>query len=208
MAVIVVIAWYTIGFLAAAHLVRRGHDRTVWTVAAALIGALVALAAVALAVQRTLQVRSSLVATTPPEIAVVVNRNPGAALESLARFDPTPEAVMLVAVASHEATATWVDTGELGEIDGWFAAHRTRTPLPTQEQVLTGGPRTLALVGARLLVVPRDRADRSRRHDAWRVLTAARSSGAPVLSPASTGPARKPEAGSPIQPAQTRKAMA
>lgn len=208
MAVIVVITWYTIGFLAAAHLVRRGHERTLWTVAAALTGALVALAAVALAVQRTLQPRSSLVTTAPPEVAVVVDRAPGPALESLARLDPTPESVMLLAVASHEATATWVDTGELGEIGARFAAHRTRTPLPTDEEIVTGGPRVLGLVGARLIVLPRDRTDRSRRHDAWRVLTAVRSSGVPVLSPASTGPTRPSDRDATVQSVQTRKAMA
>lgn len=205
MAIVVIISWYTIGFLTAAHLIRRGHDRTVWIMAAALTGALVLVAALVLAAWRAVQPRSSLVASTPPEVVVVVTGDPAPAFSSLSRFDPMPASVTLLALASHESTSTWVDTGESEELDLRFAAHRMLIPLPTTEAVVTGGPTALAEVGARVIVLPRVRTEHSRRHDAWRVLTAARSSGTAVLSPAVTGPRHTAGRG---LTAPTKKAMA
>lgn len=185
MVLLTAIVWYAVGFVAAGHLVRRGHDRTTWTMAAALTGSLVAVAAIVMAVMRSVRARPALEMRSTPAVAVVVDRTAGPSIASLSHLDPSPTTVALVGLVSHEASSGWIHTGELAEVDARLAAHRARIPLPTSTTVVSGPPGTVAEACAQLYVVPRDRMDRSRRHDAWRVLSAARDAGSPVLSPVS-----------------------
>lgn len=206
MAVLVLIGWYGAGFLAATHLVRRGHDATVVTFAAALTGAMVVLVAVVFAVQRSLRPAPAYERTSGPDLTLVVDHDPDAALSAVARCDPVPGSVALVGLLSHEARVRWIDTGELAEARRRIAVHRARMPLSASEALVTGEPAALAELGSRLVVLPRDRSERSRRHDAWRVLRAARTCGAPVLSPVTLR--RSPTSTRPLRSAPAERTTA